>query len=364
MPLCAVAQTAHPQPGLTPSELWFRTITVNGFAEGSYSYNLNKPDSDKNTLRVFDFDDGKLKLDVLELVAQRPISNPGEFGFRVDAVYGQSIPRVSAASGLFRDVTTGEAEDYDLQQGYLSWIAPLGSGLRIDAGKFVTPFGYEVIEGYDGYNDNQTRSFLFGFAIPFTHSGLRANYSFAKEVSASVMAVQGWDNWHDNNDAKSFGAQVALTPIPDWSIWLTAMGGPEQADNTSHDRTLYGLTSTWKASDRFTLGGETLYGQEEGLLANGDNAAWSGAAGYFRMDLSNTASLALRAEYFDDGDGVRTGTAQELKSVTLTPSCKLGEHTILRGDLRQDWSDQDVFEEGSKFSGDQFTISVSLMIVI
>ena len=33
-----------------------------------------------------------------------------------------------------------------MQQAYVSVRAPLGSGLTIDAGKFVTPAGAEVIE--------------------------------------------------------------------------------------------------------------------------------------------------------------------------------------------------------------------------
>ena len=356
-------RTIPPEFGYRPSEIWFRSITVNGFAEGSYGYNFNQPDSGTNTLRVFDFDDSKVKLDVFELVAQRPIKERGEIGFRFDAEYGQSIPKVSAASGIFRGLGTGEAEDYDLQQAFVSWIAPVGDGLRIEAGKFVTPFGYEVIEGYDGYNDNQTRSFLFGFAIPFTHSGVRASYAFAKEFSATVMAVQGWDNFHDNNDARTFGAQFALTPTPDLSISLTAMGGPERKDDVKDDRFLYDLTSTWKATQQFTLGLECLYGNEERFLANGDNATWSGGAGYLRWNFTDTASVALRAEEFDDKDGSRTGTAQKLKSFTLTPQATLSKNMVLRGDLRGDWSDVDVFEDGSGLSGNQITASVSLLLM-
>ncbi|MEO6707962.1 MAG: outer membrane beta-barrel protein, partial [Planctomycetota bacterium] len=329
-PLVARAQNMRPEAGYTPSEIWFRSIVVNGFAEGSYSHNFNEPDSDRNSLRVFDFEDHELKLDVFELVAQRPITKPGEIGFRFDAEYGQSIPKVTAASGLFRDVGTGKAEDYDLQQGYVSWIAPVGKGLRFDAGKFVTPLGYEVIEGYDGYNDNQTRSILFGFGIPFTHSGLRASYAFTDEARASVMAVQGWDNWHDNNDAKTFGAQLALTPARDWSVYLTAMGGPERKNNDSDDRMVYGLTSTWKATDSVTLGLEGLYGEEEGASAGGNMATWNGAAGYFRHNFSKTASIALRGETFYDADGTRTGTAQRVQSLTLTPQVFITDQVILR----------------------------------
>src|SRR5207249_12047271 len=66
--------------------------------------------------------------------------------------------------------------------------------LRIDAGKFVTPVGAEFIEGYDGYNDNHSRSLLFTWAIPFTHTGFKLSYPFNDKFTAMVMLVNGWDN--------------------------------------------------------------------------------------------------------------------------------------------------------------------------
>src|SRR5674476_1529148 len=94
---------------------------------------------------------------------------------------------------------SSRGQDVDLQQAFVSWIAPVGSGLRLDAGKFVTHFAYEVIDGYDGYNDNATRSFLFGFAIPYAHTGLNASYTFSDQIAGMVMLVNGWDNAKDNN---------------------------------------------------------------------------------------------------------------------------------------------------------------------
>jgi len=131
-------------PAPTPAPKWYDEIAVNGFVTASYSYNANRPESGTNQFRVFDFDDNTFKVDGAELVLQKAVSKPGETGFRVDAVAGGSIPRVSAAAGLFRD-STGKAQDFDLQQAFVSWIAPVGSGLRFDVGKYVTHLGYEVI---------------------------------------------------------------------------------------------------------------------------------------------------------------------------------------------------------------------------
>jgi hypothetical protein len=314
-------------------------------------------------MRVFDFDDNKLKLDMAELVVQRPVSRPSDFGFRFDATVGQSVPKVAASYGLFRDRSTGEAHDYDLHQVFISWIMPVGHGIRLDLGKFATPFGYEVIEGYDGYNDNQTRSFLFGYAIPFTHTGLRASYTFTAKLWASAMVVNGWDNWYDNNDAKSLGIQLAVTPTKTWTFYVTAMGGPEQDNNSHNDRYNFNFVSVYKPRDPLTLGLDVVVGNEAGLPAPGAIARWRGVAGYLRRRFTDPLALTLRAEIFDDADGARTGTAQTLKEVTLTPEYKLGKHIVLRGDLRCDWSDQDAFQKRSDFADNQTTASVAVLFV-
>src|SRR6185436_13237563 len=189
--------------------------------------NFNRPASRTNQFRVFDQRDNTFTFDQFELVAQKAAAERGEAGFRADLSFGSSVPHVTASSGLFRD-EDGSADDVDLQQAFGTWVAPLGQGLRLDLGKFITPHGYEVIDGYDGWNDNATRSFLFGYAIPFTHTGARASYAFSPQLSGMVMVVNGWDNAVDENRSKSVGAQVAVTPAPSFSIYLNGMYGPER----------------------------------------------------------------------------------------------------------------------------------------
>jgi hypothetical protein len=326
---------------------WFEEVAIDGFLSTSYAYNFGRPDTRLNGYRVFDFDDNTFKVDVGEIVAQHPAAKPSEGGFRVDLALGGSIPRVSAAAGLFRDAATGEAEDIDLQQAFASYVVPLGSGLRLDAGKFVTPHGAEVIEGYDGWNDNATRSFLFGYAIPFTHTGLRGSYTFNPKLAATGMVVNGWDDATDNNRSKSVGAQLALTPNARATIYLNGMLGAERADSESDLRRLLDLVASFKAG-RLTATVNLDEGSEEGAVpAVGPRPArtaeWSGEAGYLRFAASDRWALILRGERFRDFDGARTGVPQTLSEVTLTPELRVSPRFILRGDLRVDRSSERVF---------------------
>jgi hypothetical protein len=341
---------------------WYEELTLNGFVTSSYGYNFGRPPSRTNTYRVFDFDDNAFKVDGIELVAQTVARKPREAGFRIDVVMGGSIPRVSAARGLFRD-ETGFAQDVDLQQAFATYVVPLGSGLQVNAGKFVTHLGAEVIDGYDGWNDNATRSFLFGYAIPFTHTGVRATYAFGPRVSAMAMVVNGWDNATDNNRAKSMGAQLALTPVAPFTLFLNGIVGAERDDSEQAQRWVGDLVAVFKAGPHWTLTVNADLGQEAGLVgpAQSNPAQWSGAAAYVRWQAGARSALTVRAETFDDRDGVRTGQEQTLSEITLTPELRVTPRFVLRADLRRDLSNHAVFGSDSGARDTRTTLLVNVL---
>jgi hypothetical protein len=341
---------------------WYDAIEVNGFASVAYLYNVNDPMEETNQLRVFDTDDGTINVDVIELVVQKPAGEAGEAGFRVDLTAGSTIPQAAASAGLFRDAD-GNAEDFDLQQAFVSYVGDVGRGLRLDVGKFVTHMGYELIEGFDGYNDHYSRSILFGYAIPFTHTGAKISYPFSDTLSGMVMVANGWDNVKDSNDGKTIGAQLAAVIGPA-SAWLNYVGGPEQAGEDGNFRHVVDVIGTVKAADAVTLGVNADLGWEKDAVMTG-NAIWMGAALYGKWDATAKVSLALRGEVFDDRDGARTGLAQTLVEGTLSPAVKLGDNVVLRGDLRIDTSDQEPFMRSDGMGkGRQLTFAINALGVL
>ena len=350
---------------VTPAESgpWTKQIQVDLFASASFTYNFDQPSTEKNAYRVFDFDDDQVKLDVVALTVQRAAAKACDFGFRVDLGAGQSIPEITAARGLFRDIHTGEAGHFDVEQAYVSYIGDIGRGLRFDLGKFYAPVGYESVDRYDAYNDSYTHSFLFGYSAPFTNTGLKLSYPFSDKVTGMVMVVQGWDNVTDNNTGKTLGAQLAVTPTQALNLVLNTMAGPEQNGTNSNWRYLYDFCATWKATPSLTLGLNADYGHEADALGSGRNGYWDGVALYATYAFTDRFTLALRAENFNDMDGARTGTAQNLQEVTLTPTYRFGKHFVARCDLRQDWSDSPVFLDGDRPTRHQFTASLNLLLV-
>lgn len=336
-----------------------KDIEIHGFASSSYTYNFNSPDDMTNALRIFDTDANSFKFDVGELVFLKEASNIGDIGFRTDIVYGFSVPALSQSSGP----GVGEADDFDLQQGYVSWNAPVGNGLQVDFGKFITHIGAEVIEGYDGWNSNFSRSFLFGLAIPFAHTGVRASYTISDQLSVMGVIANGWDNATDDNDSKSIGFQIAYAPTDNLSMYINWMGGNEVPGSNNEFRSIWDFVFDLTVTNDLSLQMNLDYGTEEETAPGGADAEWFGIAGIARYQVNKWFAMNVRMEFFKDNAGVRAGTLdQDLWEITLTPEFQIRDNMIVRVEYRHDDSNKLVFSDGAGLSDSQDTIAINALV--
>ncbi len=314
---------------------FFRDVEVSGIVDGYYSYNFNHPENNFNLGRNFDFRHNSFNLNLAKITFEKKNDVKDRLGFRLDVGFGPTMDWVHAAD------PTGSEVVKHIQQAYLSYVAPVGSGLTLDFGKFVTVHGAEVIETKDNFN--YSRSLLFSYAIPYYHMGLRAKYSFNDKVAMTGLLVNGWDNFTDNNGGKTLGVGVNLTLTKRLSIVQNYMAGPEQPGDDRNWRHLSDTTVTYLASDKLTLMGNFDYGKQ--TLSDGLSGHWKGFAAYLRYAFTNKLAFAPRFEVFDDHDGFRTGLRQRLKEVTLTQELKLATNLLARVEFRRDFSDQEFFNK-------------------
>jgi len=255
---------------------------------------------------------------------------------------------------------------WDLVQAYLDVAVPVGNGLRLRAGKSVTPLGYETISpiGMPFYS----HSYLFGFAIPFTHTGVMGAYQVDDNWGVEAGVFRGWDQaLEDNNDNPSYHAKANWTSTDKkYSITGQFVTGPEQPDDNGDYRTVIDLIGTWQATEKLSFAINGDYGWESEAAADEGNAQWYGVAGYAAYKLNDMWTLNGRGEWFRDNDGARTGFAANYYEVTLgvsirpMPKDHWGKNVLIRPEIRGDWSDERVFNGGDDYA--QYTVGVDVIV--
>jgi hypothetical protein len=377
--LCLIASSAFAQatpeakPPEKPKTFWDE-VTFFSYIENSFVGNLHGTGKgDMNALRFYDLDGG-YTFNMAEFSIKKDPTEARPFGFGL-VVTGGEDARKNHALGIFR----GDDDVYpykdtppiDLQEAYGSYKFPLGSGLVLKAGKFVSLLGYEVIEGPN--NLNFSRSFLFSFAVPLTHVGALLSYNFGQVVTVVAGPVVGWDVAKDNNSSMSVMGQIAAGPIPDLVLGLNWITGPEQASNNSSIRTVLDFTANYTGFKGFTIGANVDYGwetKEPSLVAAGlssTTAQWWGIAGYLAYDWTEKFRTAFRTEYFEDVDSVRTvvrtpGQKTKLWEVTLTAQYNIWKGLFARGEFRHDQANEVAFKPNGTgpTRKSQDTLSLSL----
>lgn len=339
----------------SPLFKFFQQAEISGFVATTYNFNVNDPDSRTNRIRVFDGQANQFTFNNAELSLMKETTTESPLGFGLVLNVGDDAEVITSA-GFAND-------EFELQQGFVIYRAPLGSGIDLKLGKWATLIGAEVIESVDNFNIS--RSFLFGFAIPFTHTGLLASYSPTDTVGLSAGVVNGWDNVDDNNDAKSLIGQVNVSPTETLSLALNGIWGAEQDNDTSAKRYVLDAVITWTPLPQWTVVLNGDLGSEEEVIGTQD-ADWYGVAAVVNYDVTEKWGIALRGEYFRDEKGVRTETnvGTDLYEVTGTLHYKIADHLLARLEYRYDFAaGNDLVFDGDQIDlseDDQGTIAVEL----
>jgi hypothetical protein len=318
-------------------------IDVTGFVDTYYQYNSNGVDP---LQRTFDVQHNTLSLSLAEIAFAKGVTTDSKVGFRVDLNFGKTADLTAA----FEPEDNGKEIYKHIQQAYLSVLA--GTKLQLDAGKFVTPIGAEVIESQDNWN--YSRSILFGYAIPFYHVGVRGTLPVNDKLTLAGYLVNGWNNGSENNSGKTLAVGATLKPSSTVTWIGNFMYGPEAAGSNSPKRSLFDTTLTVAVTPKLSLMGNFDYGKE-------DDVTWWGLAAYAKLTPSDKWALAGRYEYIDDTDGGFMLIGQKAQSFTVTSDHLVAGGLKTRLEFRLDSADDPFFpndDGGLKKSQSAFGIGL------
>ena len=347
-------------------------ISIGGFLDASYTWSSNRPGSAFNrdiSGRYFDKDHNDVVFNFFNLTLEKPEKDWG-IGFKLVADFGRSAELLREAtfwgSKLYRESSA------ELREAFITFTIPLGEGLQVKGGKFVTPLGTEIIPAPGAYNDNISRSFAFNFGVPFTHTGALLTYPFTKTFSASAGVVTGWDDPRDINGGPSFLGGISFTPAEVFALASNIIVGPEQRSNTSNQRVTWSNVATIKPMDPLTVYLEYTLGHEEKAPTPTvpKDAWWHALAGIASYNWTDRFNTALRGEVFFDTDAARTGgfaaaspvSSVTLGEITLTAAYKFTAKLLGRAEVRQDWANKSVFAKGSS-GADKSQTTVAVQVI-
>lgn len=332
-------------------------ITIGGHAEAGWTWNFHDPDSNVNPGRVFDFEHNKPILDQLSLFIERkvdPSKQNFDVGGKVEGIYGADSGLIHA-NGLtdWYDGPRDPKNQIDVTQLYVDFAIPVGNGILLRVGKFVTLLNQEVIDP-EG-NSLYSHSYLFAFSAPFTQTGILASYNLTDQWSITGGITRGWDQaFEDNNSAIDFLGQVKWAMDKDTTLLLNVSIGPQRTNNNDDYRYVLDFVGSRTISDQLAVAVNADFGWEDSAAVDGDTAYWWGIAGYGGYKLTDELGLNGRVEWFHDDDGARTGVnGINLYEITvglgIKPFAKdrWGQYLQIRPELRFDLSNKDVFNDFS-----------------
>ena len=360
----APSAAPEPPPVLTaddaPTLKFFRGTTINIGIDGYYGYNFNAPVGRVNLLRAYDVSSNSFSLNQATLMLEHLPTPAERFGGRIDLQYGQATETLQGSG-------TNEQRPQvyrNLYQAYGSYLAPIGSGLNLDFGKFSSSLGNE-----GNYTKDQiaySRGYSFNY-LPFYHMGLRANYNVTPKVNVAYWLVNGAQQTEDFNGFKSQAFIFTLKPASTVTWNVNYYFGQEARDvqptlnpgiptaptqpglpttnisPTPNGREhIFDTYATWNATKKLTFVGEADYvlnrnlsEQQPGRVAIGSLEA--------KYALPKNSNLGGRFEYFDDRGGLFSGTTQALKEYTFIADHTFDGHVLARAEYRRDFSNQRFF---------------------
>ena len=399
--------------GINYVETAQKGITLSGYVDTSYTYQfagkgeyaqggnfgipvgaplqnpgLTGPGNAHAALRQFDTSNNTFNINAVKIALEKALPDKNEWaaGFRIDTIYGEDAKylgdtALNGNAGFGAINNSGIA----LEQALVKFRVPVGNGLDIYMGKFVTFLGYEVIES--PANLNFSRGLLFTNAIPLTHTGIYADYKFNDTIEAKFGIVDGWNNstsgsvgtfsgagvltTSGTNDSSSFGKAITgqLTinaPGKNANITQSFIYSPEGEPGVvgvdNGPVVVYDIWGNWNPTfvkdNALLLGFNVDFGYNgasgtpalptittPGILAGAtpglnDSNTWWGTALYAQYKFNKVFSLAGRLEYLHEDAGVfqkfaGSGNTDDY-SGTLTASFNIWDNLLTRIEYRHD----------------------------
>lgn len=332
-------------------------VTLSGFLETYIAWNFNQPGNGITAFRGFDARHNTFALSNAVV----------DIHWRAATVSG----RLALQKGDTPDIYYGAEATSDVRhilEATMAWKAPLGRGLTLDGGIFLSPIGPEAVPVKDNWT--WSRSTLF-YGLPFYHAGFRATYPVSDRWNVTAAVYNGWNSVTDTNGKKSISVQGLYTKPDKVTASLLYFGGAERARGSAEGepwRNLFDCHITAVVSPTLSFQAHVDTGFENTTLGR---ASWRAGALSARLTARPWLYLAARADMLDEtvptsDGGVASAVffpAKRVRSLTTTLDARPADHLTVRLELRRDSASGPMFfrrADAAPTAWSQSTITLGL----
>ena len=283
------------------------------FADVAYPLNFNHPANHLFRSRGTAFRTDSVWLNMAGVYARKKPTEKSRWGVELtahvgkdDELFGFSATAPNIAGNKFLR---------HLGPTNVSYRAPVGKGLTLQAGIFTSLIGYDSLYAKDNFN--YTRPWGADFT-PYLMMGANASYPFTKKLTGTFFVVNGY--WHlaRANNAPSAGGQIAYKVTPKITLKETGFVGPHQRNTASEFWRYLTDTMVERKTGKFTLATEYIFATERVDAPGKPRALMMSWQLPTHWALNDRWSLSFRPEVFWDRDGRWTLARQTVKAFTST----------------------------------------------
>ncbi len=344
--LCPATASAQETPKVDPDAPVFTPL---GYVETYIQYNFNHPSNKISNDLGFDNRSETFSLANAALGGEAkwgPVSAHLLFQIgTTPSTYYRSEPNVAGASGAAP--SNADVWKY-VQEAYLGYVAPVGRGLLIQAGLFLSPIGPESMAVKDNWFWSQSNLF---FALPFYETGVRLKYPLSDAWTLSVGAYNGWNEVVDDNGQKTIEARATYQTERVLAQALYSGGierptGAPEGPAWRHDLDAYGQV---KLTERVSVLAHANTGWEDNRLGV---ANWYAGQIAARWQMTGALAVVARGDRFYENLAHRDGVDSTpiffngvpwVSSATATFEVKPHDHILFRLEYRHDQADGDLY---------------------
>ncbi len=323
--------SAAQSPAAEPSPLAWQ---YGGFVDVGYLRDFNDPSNHLFRSRGTAWHVDDWHVNMAGAYVKKKASEPSRWGTEL-LVQGGKDSEVFGFSATAPNISGAE---WMLHLGLanVSYLAPAGKGLTLQAGIFASLIGYDSLYAKDNFN--YTRPWGADFT-PYLMTGVNASYPFTDNVTGTFVLVNGY--WHlaDANSVPSSGGQLAYKASPSVTVKETVLWGPHQSNTSLKFWRFLSDTIAELKGDRVVGAFEYQLSTERVDALGNPRAWWMSAQLPLHLSVHGPWSVSVRPEVAWDSDGRWTSHEQSIAAVTTTLEYRMGYrggNTILRLEHRFD----------------------------